>query len=126
MASPQPPDAHLRPPPHPPESHPRSSTQQHPLEQHGSDPRDLPSCVAKQVSPMRNPREHFLQQHKGRELTGEFTAQVSLSEGREAEHQRNKQTGEHHVEEKEVDLARIMESLQIAIPEGIEVGYQGR
>ena len=50
-------------------------------------------------------------------------------EGKErSEHQGNPQissSGFQHASAEEVDLLAIMKSLQITIPEEIEVGYQG-
>ncbi|KAM0915678.1 hypothetical protein ACQ4PT_010683 [Festuca glaucescens] len=108
--------------------------------QHPSIPPDLSKFVEE---PEENLEENQIQE-RSRELhqAGDKLAQISIKEGKDAEwkkqgslKEQDKQGAERdrsfrspadqHPSEEGVDLSAIMKSLQIAIPEDIEVGYQG-
>jgi hypothetical protein len=132
MASPPPPDVNCNP-----------STKSHPNSQHIS-PQEIPPDWARLTE---NLQENFegnqaFQRSKELQLAGDMLAQISFKEDKEAERKKQgkwksqpvkgtekdclfSSQADRNTPEEEVDLAAIMKSLQITIPEDIEIGYQG-
>jgi hypothetical protein len=69
------------------------------------------------------------QRNKELQQAGERLAQFSILEGKDAGKAEGdrciKASADQHSSDEEVDLTAIMKSLQITIPEDIEIGYQG-